>query len=370
MKILFICGCLEPGRDGVGDYSRRLAGELLKKGHQVNLVAINDFFIDTDGEIEEIQDLIPVFRIRGPIFRTHNLRLIEKRINDLDPEWLSLQFVPFSFHIKGLPWSLNSKLLQIGRGRKWHIMFHELWVGQEKEANLKLRLWGFIQKEIIKDMQQRLKPRIIHTQSTLHLDLLVALGYTNCHLLPLFGNIPVTNRNFSDDVAGTVKKELALVLFGALQPNAPLVDFSRELLEYSKKTNREIIVRFIGRNGKELRHWIEELNKNGIKINHLGEKSEDEISRVLLKSSLGISTTPIAQIEKSGTVASMLEHGIPVLSVARAWTSKDSIARSHPSGVIKYNKGDLGNDLERANNISLIKKDLSTISDEFLELLS
>lgn len=27
MTILFLCGSLEPGRDGVGDYTRRLAGD-------------------------------------------------------------------------------------------------------------------------------------------------------------------------------------------------------------------------------------------------------------------------------------------------------------------------------------------------------
>lgn len=371
MKIIFLCGCLEPGKDGVGDYSRRLAGDLLKKGHQVSLVALNDHFIDTDGELVELQELLPVFRIRGPMTRFHNLRLIEKRIEKLDPEWLSLQYVPFSFNNKGLPVQLAKQLALLGSGRKWHIMFHELWVGQEQEANMKLRLWGFIQKKIIKTMLQRLNPRIIHTQSNLYLDLLRALGYDNSHLLPLFGNIPVpeTYRNFGDNSTWKRKKDLTLVLFGSLQPNAPLVDFSKELLEYSKKTNKKIIVSFIGRNGKELSGWLEVFSKINIETNHLGEKSPNEISEVLLKSSIGISTTPIALIEKSGTVASMLEHGLPVLSVARAWTSRPSNGRTHPAGIIEYNKGNLEQDLEKLKNISSFRKNLSSISEEFLKAL-
>ena len=35
MKIAFLCGSLEPWRDGVGDYTRRLAGDLQACGHQV-----------------------------------------------------------------------------------------------------------------------------------------------------------------------------------------------------------------------------------------------------------------------------------------------------------------------------------------------
>jgi Trk K+ transport system NAD-binding subunit len=42
MKIAFICGSLEPGRDGVGDYTRRLAGELVKQQHEVLVIAFND----------------------------------------------------------------------------------------------------------------------------------------------------------------------------------------------------------------------------------------------------------------------------------------------------------------------------------------
>jgi hypothetical protein len=47
MNIVFICGCLEPGVDGVGDYSRRLAGELIRMGNKVQLISLNDYHIDT-----------------------------------------------------------------------------------------------------------------------------------------------------------------------------------------------------------------------------------------------------------------------------------------------------------------------------------
>ena len=42
MKFAFICGSLEPGRNGVGDYTRRLAGELAAQGHECLLVSLND----------------------------------------------------------------------------------------------------------------------------------------------------------------------------------------------------------------------------------------------------------------------------------------------------------------------------------------
>ena len=42
MKIAFLCGSLEPGFDGVGDYVRMLASEVIVQGHQAVIVAIND----------------------------------------------------------------------------------------------------------------------------------------------------------------------------------------------------------------------------------------------------------------------------------------------------------------------------------------
>jgi hypothetical protein len=42
MKIIFICGSLEPGQDGVGDYVRRLAAELILKQNEVSIIALYD----------------------------------------------------------------------------------------------------------------------------------------------------------------------------------------------------------------------------------------------------------------------------------------------------------------------------------------
>jgi hypothetical protein len=42
MKVLFICGSAQPQRCGVGDYSRRLAGELIRQGHKASIVSLMD----------------------------------------------------------------------------------------------------------------------------------------------------------------------------------------------------------------------------------------------------------------------------------------------------------------------------------------
>jgi hypothetical protein len=54
MKIFLLCGSLEHGKDGVGDYTRRLAGELIRQGHNTAIISLNDRFIE--GVVREEQE--------------------------------------------------------------------------------------------------------------------------------------------------------------------------------------------------------------------------------------------------------------------------------------------------------------------------
>src|SRR3954463_2329541 len=142
MKIVFLCGCLEPGRDGVGDYSRRLGIELICQGHDVSLVALCDHnVLHETNELQELKGTtISVLRIPNHVQDRSRFLMAKTFIDFKNPEWISLQYVPFAFQIKGLPFDLAGKLKILGEGRKWHIMFHELWVGPEKASFLKINI--------------------------------------------------------------------------------------------------------------------------------------------------------------------------------------------------------------------------------------
>ena len=105
MKIVFLCGSLEPGRDGVGDYTRRLAGELLRQGQQVAVIALHDLLVnereDPMGTQQEGKLLIPTLRLSSRLSWATRIRQASTFIKTIDPDWISLQFVPFSFHKKG-----------------------------------------------------------------------------------------------------------------------------------------------------------------------------------------------------------------------------------------------------------------------------
>src|SRR6266496_1424946 len=163
MKIVFLCGCLEPGRDGVGDYTRRLASEVIRQGHKAAIVSLNDHFIEEElistQHSEKIE--LPVLRLPSVMSNIKRLECAKKFINAFDPHWLSVQYVPYSFHLKGLPFGLNNLLDNIKQDKHLHIMFHELWVGDDD--SLKLKVYSLLQKLIIKQIKKKLNPDLVHT---------------------------------------------------------------------------------------------------------------------------------------------------------------------------------------------------------------
>ena len=119
MTIIFLCGSLEPGSDGVGDYIRKLSAALLKMGHMVAAIALNDRQIRLLEEGHQAEDnlQIPVLRIPSLLPHAEKFRLASGFIEKWKPDWLSLQFVPYAFHEKGIPFGWARKLKQLGGKR-------------------------------------------------------------------------------------------------------------------------------------------------------------------------------------------------------------------------------------------------------------
>lgn len=95
----------------------------------------------------------------------------------------------------------------------------------------------------------------------------------------------------------------------------------------------------------------------------LGEQSAECISKVLSSASHGITTTPPALLEKSGSVAAMLEHNLPVICVARSWQPKRIKNRSLSFGLSVYQNGNLVSILKNKPSISA-----NTVSEVALQL--
>ena len=333
MRLSFYCSCLEPGRDGVGDYTRRLSGELIRQGHACTAVALNDWSISTlvsEPQVVE-ETTIPVLRLPGNMPWAQRIEASRQWSASFHPDWTSLQFVPFGFHAKGLCFGLGKHLAALNTGAPWHVMFHELWLGLGAQASAKDRAWGFLQRLAVTDLLKRLQPRLVHTQADPYQTVLGREGI-QVQLLPLFSNIPQTSENGWDDVlapqlaaaTGTPPVRGDLYLAGVLgavhrEWNPELaVDCVLPLAQHFKK---KLVLVLLGKNNlaPEILGQLKTRLRNRAMVFSVGERPSREISKVLNSLDLGLATSPRQIIQKSGSAAAMLEHGLTVLVTRDDW---------------------------------------------------
>jgi glycosyltransferase involved in cell wall biosynthesis len=301
MRILFLTGCLESGKDGVGDHTRELAGECGRRGHQAFLVSLNDPWIDQPHRENGLLRLGPK---QSWIDRVTVTRAF---LAETAPELVSLQLVLYSFHPAGLSFALPQLLRAMIGQTPMQIMFHELWIGAQIGTRFKTRVVGFCQRKIIEAVVKKLACRVIHTSNLVYVHLLSRYGITAKHL-PLFGSVPVVQ---AEKVSPRSDQVLRLGIFGSLHPEwSP-----DEMLAQLKTLEKPIQLSHIGRIGPGETRWKDLTERYGseIELSRLGERSLAEISQFFSFIDFGVATTPLALIGKSSCVAAMLDHGLPVI---------------------------------------------------------
>jgi hypothetical protein len=325
MKIIFILGCLEQGRNGVGDYVRRLAGELMRLGQSVRLIALYEENIvevikeeQSDGQIQ-----IEVLRVPAPLSSAQRFEIAGNFVEDFDPEVLSLQYVSFSFDKKGLPFGFNSNLRTLGKGRKWNIMFHELWCGMNIASPFKERVLGQLQKFNIWHLIHILKPASVFTSITSYQSFLQQIG-VSAQVLPIFGNISLNTTPLHEEWQEFIKAtEINIILdqpdqwlvigfFGTTYENEGLKKLLLEIEKYASDQVRKLVFLMIGHNRSgDLASLIKESEQ--IKIIKTGLLADSILNKVLKIAQAGILTTPSDGLNKSGTAVAWIERGIPIL---------------------------------------------------------
>jgi hypothetical protein len=326
MKILFICGSLESGKDGVGDYVQQLAAELIGKGHDVVAMAINDKHTSVEHRNEQLSNgiSVPVFRlpsIQGSAERYQKAKLYA---DGFSPDLISFQFVPYSFQDKGLPFNIPSFAKLVGTRYQWHIMFHELWLGFSPGSSFKDRVIGFFQRRIVVSLVRVLKPVLVTTSNPLYRRLLRENG-VKCAILPLFSNISIApaDQPFRDRILdelgispGDRHKWRIAGIFGNIYPDSNLGGAINEQLKIETSQGRKLACIGMGNlndYGKGEFKRLENTFGDQIKFIHLGIQPSHLISNVLQMLDYGIACTPAEFIFKSGVFATMKLHGLTVI---------------------------------------------------------
>ncbi len=326
LKLVFLVGCLEPGADGVGDYTYTLAAHLCKKGHTCLLIALKDTFVLKKSVQQSAHSYLSLSCIRFRDILEHKADF-EAAIQAFQPDYISLQFVPYAFHKKGLPFFLSPLLQSLAQTYPFHIMMHELWIGFEPGAPLKHKCLGYIQKWCTQDILTKIKPIGIHTHSSLYKYHLSQI-YSNVALLPLFSPIqkncipPVHHsletllQNKCHPLPLKHKGSLwVFSLFGTLHPEWPPEPLLPLLLELARKHHKGILILHFGHIGRGERLWQALLKRYEPECNFLklGPLTTAEIARVLHNTHFGIATSPLHLLEKSSSALTFLEWGCPLI---------------------------------------------------------
>lgn len=298
MRIAFVTSGLEPGRDGVGDYVRNLAGECIRRGHDVRAVALNDRFCTQERDALSL-------RLGEGVSWSERIAQAKQYMDEFEPDFASLQFVCYGFHRRGLDLGLPGKLKRLLNAPIDHLFFHELWIGAELGASLKARILGALQRRCIVRLVRDLAPKRVQTSNPAYRHLLSGIGVA-ADVLPLFGNIPII-----DAAQGHRAEGWHFIMFGAVPPKWP----AEPLLPLLLASGKNISITHVGRIGAGQAVWDEMVRCYGdrIRFKRAGEQPAERVSQLLKEADFGVATVPWALVGKSGSVAAMIEHGLPVV---------------------------------------------------------
>ena len=316
MKIVFFCGSIDPGRDGVGDYTIRLSQGILDQGISGVCVALRDTCTTSKNKSD--------LRFRNALQDKREKQELIDYLLKTDPDWISLQYVPFAYHPRGLISDLI-QLLKIIRSKsraRFHIMFHELWTGFSQDAPWKHRLLGIPQKWLLRKLVSKVKPDLMHTHAPGFRFLLSRIGVKSS-ILPLFSIVPISQ---DQDINWIKDYELTHLLddrsqyiigtlFGSIYPEWAFNHCITQFIEYAESIGKSPVILTIGNTGRGQSIWnvMVKTFSGHCCLRQLGFLSSNRISQMIHFGDFGIATTPLSIIEKSGSVATMLDHGLPVL---------------------------------------------------------
>lgn len=313
-KVLFICGTLELAKSGVADYIDCLASELTRQGFQCACIALHDPYAPAqinDPPLSWQPHEVPVKRLSSRIPWLDRTALLKAELQALNPDWISFHYVPYAYHLKGLPLGLLRCLAPVRRAAPWQIMAHELWV--DPHAGLRNRLLSPLQQWIARLLFLMVRPRVVHVTNHWYQSMLSGCGITS-RILPLFSAIPFS---LGDSAADHPPSQWTFVLFGAINrdwsPEPLLQQIESARVHHGIETCRFISVGNAGDYGASLWDSLTSPAYPSFTFSSLGELPAERVSEQLQQADFGIAVMPSHLVDKSSAVAAMVSHGLPVI---------------------------------------------------------
>ena len=243
---------------------------------------------------------------------------------------MSLQFVCFGFHPRGLVYGLAGPLANALGPRPLQVMMHEIWTGGSLSSPPRQRVLGFLQKRMIIALLGKLRPRVIHTQADHHIEMLGRAGIA-AQKLPLFPNIPVRPLDSAFEALALLGKQgwpklrenrdayWIFCHFGTLHPEFEPEPLMNVIKRRAEERGKKCLFLFVGKVGGEGEGVIARLRTaygGWSEYFVTGACEGTTVSAYLNASDFALTAGIPELIEKSSSTAVALAHGLPLL-VAR-----------------------------------------------------
>ena len=345
MNVVIVCSSVEPGRDGVGDYSVRLAAALIAQGHKALVIAECDVAVIAQLPVHGDYEGVPTVRLPASASNEERGRWLADELADFSPDWVLLQFVCWGFADRGILDPPPTALIAALAGRRVAVYCHELWLGLPRGASPRHRWWGFRQRRSILRFLALLQPAVVLTSNPAYCDVLRLYGWS-ARVVPLLSNIPV-HAGATEKVRVLLEKQagrslwnargdvLMLAVFGSVYPEWKPEAALRWLHAEAKRRNRRVVLVCAGRPSTKGEKVLARLAKNaeiGVTFVRLGEVSPEIVSGLLHEADLGLPATEWLVLGKSGVAAAMIAHGLPMLVVRHAQSFRElpGLSVTHP----------------------------------------
>ncbi len=325
-SIALICGGIEDGKDGVGDYCRRLAIEHVSQGISCYLLALNDRYVDAITETVISENGCSIFSVRIPQSFSSFDRYINAAaiLKKWQPDLVNLQFVCYGFNRRGLVWRELLWVPLLLAPYRRVLMMHELWIGIGACRPLKTFILGNIQRLIVLALIRRIKPFALYTTNAFYQATLARCKLTS-KVLPLFGSIPVASvsaawlaqeiyQKCDIDICFERDDFWIFGVFGEISRSWPASEIFEKIATLSDDNQKSPLIIFFGRSdhvSEFLSSWKIKFQK--ITFLSIGERPKNEISELFNSINFGLTSYPYEFLGKSSAAVAMLEHGVPII---------------------------------------------------------
>lgn len=312
MKIHIVVSALPPQMDGIGDYTANLSAELAKSAN-VTILTREGF---AHAHIPHVR-ITPVFSVA----HTTSIRRIVEVVAQDKPDWVLLQYNPFSYGRWGLNLHLPSAMSTLKRrspGTRLALMVHERYVpiiNAKFAVMATWQRWQFVHLGRCADV-------IFFSTSGWAQEFSARRPGKPVVHLPVGSNIPCipTRRKTIRAELGIADSTFVVGLFGTAHPSR-LIGWVRDAACAIRQSGQDVLILYIGPHGRTDRSVL-----SGLPLLDCGTLPANEVSRRF--AAMDIVLTPFVDgvSTRRGSFMAGLQHGIAMVGT-RGLNTDDLLLR-------------------------------------------